>query len=93
MFKNIISLLKILVIDEGTSAVDPYTDELIQKLLRTEATRSGTTIFCIAHRLLTIVDFDRILVLDKGQVAEFDKPEALLANQESIFAQMMMTQK
>lgn len=47
----------------GTSAVDPHTDKLIQKVLKETAMKYGTTVLTIAHRLDTIIDFDRILVL------------------------------
>lgn len=80
---------KVLVVDEGTSAVDPHTDELIQRVLRQEASMRGTTVLAIAHRLQTIMDFDRILVLGKGEVLEYDRPEILLANDQSVFAGMV----
>lgn len=80
---------KVLIVDEGTSAVDPHTDELIQKVLRYEATVNGTTVLAIAHRLQTIVDFDRILVLGDGKVVEFDTPHSLLADSNSTFSRMM----
>lgn len=80
---------KILIVDEGTSAVDPHTDELIQKVLRKEAYDNGTTVLAIAHRLQTIIDFDKILVLGQGQVLEYDSPENLLANDSSTFSSML----
>ena len=83
---------RVLVMDEGTSAVDPQTDELIQKVLKESATREGTTVLTIAHRLETIIDFDRILVLGQGEVLEFDSPHALLSNPDSVFSGMMRDQ-
>jgi ATP-binding cassette subfamily C (CFTR/MRP) protein 1 len=80
---------KILIVDEGTSAVDPYTDELIQKVLREVADKKGTTVLAIAHRLQTIVDFDRILVLGYGHVLEFDAPQTLLSDPQSVFTTMI----
>jgi ABC-type multidrug transport system fused ATPase/permease subunit len=80
---------KILIVDEGTSAVDPFTDELIQKVLRKEASENGTTVLAIAHRLQTIIDFDRILVLGNGQLLEFDSPSVLLENPDSVFYSML----
>ena len=62
------------------------TDELIQETIRREF--KGCTIVTIAHRLNTIIDYDRILVMDEGIVAEFDSPQALLANTNSIFHSM-----
>ncbi|KAJ3122071.1 hypothetical protein HK098_003135 [Nowakowskiella sp. JEL0407] len=74
---------KILVLDEATAAIDVETDDIIQKVIRREF--SDCTTLTIAHRINTVIDCDRILVLDKGQVAEFDSPEKLLADKRSIF--------
>uniref|UniRef100_T1K4Y0 ABC-type glutathione-S-conjugate transporter n=1 Tax=Tetranychus urticae TaxID=32264 RepID=T1K4Y0_TETUR len=74
---------KILFLDEATAAIDYETDSLIQKTIRSEF--KDCTILTIAHRLNTIMDSDRVLVLDKGKVAEFDTPEALLDKKDSIF--------
>jgi len=76
---------KVLVLDEATAAVDLETDELIQQTIRREF--SDRTVFTIAHRLNTIMDYTRIMVLDKGFVVEFDSPENLLA-QRGIFYSM-----
>lgn len=73
----------ILVLDEATASVDVETDKLIQETIRSEF--ANKTIVTIAHRLNTIMDSDRVLVLDKGQVSEFDTPENLLKNKESLF--------
>ncbi|CAG2105447.1 unnamed protein product [Medioppia subpectinata] len=77
---------KILVLDEATAAVDMETDDLIQETIRTEF--SSSTIVTIAHRLNTIIDYDRVLVMDKGMVAEFDSPKHLMAKTDSIFHSM-----
>ncbi|CAN8022372.1 unnamed protein product [Ixodes persulcatus] len=77
---------KVLVLDEATAAVDMETDSLIQQTIRKEFT--GCTVLTIAHRLNTIMDYDRILVLEQGRVAEFDTPSNLLANESSIFYSM-----
>jgi len=74
---------KILVSDEATASVDVHTDSLIQATIRKEF--GACTILTIAHRLNTIIDADRVLVLDAGRIAEFDSPKALLSNRESIF--------
>lgn len=68
---------KILVLDEATAAVDMETDALIQETIRKEF--SDCTILTIAHRLNTILDYDRILVLSAGNIAEFDSPTNLLS--------------
>uniref|UniRef100_A0A8C8HTG5 Multidrug resistance-associated protein 4 n=1 Tax=Oncorhynchus tshawytscha TaxID=74940 RepID=A0A8C8HTG5_ONCTS len=72
---------RILIIDEATANVDPRTDELIQKTIRDKFREC--TVLTIAHRLNTIIDSDRILVLGAGMIQEFDKPYVLLQNQES----------
>ncbi|KAI9091703.1 P-loop containing nucleoside triphosphate hydrolase protein [Phlyctochytrium arcticum] len=77
---------KILLIDEATANVDFETDGMIQQVLRTHLRKC--TILTIAHRISTIMDYDKILVLDQGRVAEFDAPAVLLANPKSIFTQL-----
>ncbi|XP_067133640.1 multidrug resistance-associated protein 1-like [Centruroides vittatus] len=74
---------KVLILDEATAAIDLETDALIQTTIRTEF--AGCTILTIAHRLNTIMDYDRVLVLDQGIIKEFDNPENLLQNKESLF--------
>lgn len=74
---------RVLVLDEATAAVDVQTDKIIQETIRSEF--KDKTILTIAHRLETIMDSDRVLVLDKGEVAEFDSVPALLGNKEGIF--------
>ncbi|KHG04999.1 ABC transporter C family member 2 [Gossypium arboreum] len=78
---------KILVLDEATAAVDVKTDAFIQKTIREEF--KSCTILIIAHRLNTIIDCDRILVLDAGQVLEHNTPKELLVNRESAFSKMV----
>ncbi|KAF9089740.1 hypothetical protein BGX23_006468 [Mortierella sp. AD031] len=77
---------KILVLDEATAAVDVETDELIQRTIREEF--KDRTILTIAHRIKTVMDADKILVLEKGRVEEFDRPEVLLKNRASLFYQL-----
>ncbi|CAG7734589.1 unnamed protein product [Allacma fusca] len=72
---------KILVLDEATAAVDLGTDDLIQKTIGREF--RDCTVLTIAHRLNTIMDYDRVMVLDKGEIREFDSPSVLL--QDSAF--------
>ncbi|XP_063223011.1 multidrug resistance-associated protein 1-like [Bacillus rossius redtenbacheri] len=74
---------KVLVLDEATAAVDLETDDLIQATIRKEF--KDCTVLTIAHRLNTIVDSDRVIVLDDGRVIEYDSPDALLQNKESVF--------
>lgn len=79
---------KVLVLDEATSAVDSATDSLIQQSIREET--DGSTLLVVAHRLRTVADFDRILVLRDGEVAEYDTPRNLWnrGEREGIFRGM-----
>ncbi|KAI7751096.1 hypothetical protein M8C21_020501 [Ambrosia artemisiifolia] len=78
---------KILVLDEATAAVDVRTDALIQKTIREEF--KSCTMIIIAHRLNTIIDCDRILLLDAGQVVEYDSPVKLLQDEHTAFSKMV----
>ncbi|KAK0045854.1 multidrug resistance-associated protein 1-like isoform X1 [Biomphalaria pfeifferi] len=84
--RALIRKTKVLVLDEATAAVDMATDELIQKTIRSEF--KDCTVLAIAHRLNTVMDYDKILVMDKGQVKEFDSPQTLLADKNSVFCNM-----
>ncbi|KAG5983517.1 hypothetical protein E4U55_007983 [Claviceps digitariae] len=84
--RAIVSRPKIMVLDEATSAVDMATDALIQRSIREQFTDS--TLIVIAHRLSTIADFDRILVLSEGTVAEFGSPRELWGKKGGIFRDM-----
>jgi ATP-binding cassette subfamily C (CFTR/MRP) protein 1 len=75
---------KILVLDEATSAVDMDTDRDIQAII-TGPEFANVTMFTIAHRLNTIIDSDRVMVLDSGKVVELAPPKELLAKPESVF--------
>ena len=85
-FVSFLGKTKILILDEATAAVDLETDDLIQETIRSEFV--DCTVLTIAHRLNTILDSDRILLLDAGEVKEFDKPDVLLADPSSIFYEM-----
>ncbi|RWS20498.1 multidrug resistance-associated protein 14-like protein, partial [Leptotrombidium deliense] len=74
---------KVLVLDEATAAVDLETDSLIQATIKTEF--ADCTTLTIAHRIQTILECDRIMVIDKGRLIEFDSPSALLSDQNSVF--------
>ena len=67
----------ILVLDEATAAVDVETDEMLQATLRSTVF-DNRTIITIAHRINTILDSDRIVVLQQGRVAEYDTPAELI---------------
>ncbi|RLV95497.1 Oligomycin resistance ATP-dependent permease YOR1 [Spathaspora sp. JA1] len=77
---------KILILDEATSSVDYETDHKIQNTIASEF--ANCTILCIAHRLKTIINYDRILVMDKGRVSEFDSPWKLFNQPGSLFREM-----
>ena len=77
---------QIIVCDEATSSVDFETDEKIQRTMRIGF--QGKTLLCIAHRLKTIIHYDRICVMDKGVIAEMDSPLALFEREGGIFRGM-----
>lgn len=78
---------KILMLDEATANVDPQTDALIQHTIRKKFAKC--TVLTIAHRLNTIMDSDKVLVMDKGRMAEFDHPYILLQNSYSQFKSLV----
>ena len=78
---------RILVLDEATANTDPATDELIQATIR--SVFSNCTILTIAHRINTIIDADRILVMDAGVAVEYDTPYRLLQDGSSLFSSMV----
>ncbi|KAJ0181350.1 hypothetical protein K1T71_003435 [Dendrolimus kikuchii] len=77
----------ILVLDEATANVDAEKDALIQTAIREHF--KDCTVLTIAHRLNTIIDSDKILVLDAGRLVEFDHPHVLLQNRKGHFRQMV----
>ncbi|KAF9025817.1 multidrug resistance-associated ABC transporter [Hymenopellis radicata] len=78
----------IIVLDEATSSIDFATDAKIQKAIRDELTNS--LLLTVAHRLRTVIDYDRLIVLDKGRVAEFDTPLNLIRKEDSMFRNMCL---
>ena len=77
---------KLLVLDEATAAVDPDTDAVVQRTVREQF--KGCTVLTIAHRLNTVLDSDRVLVLDKGRLKELGPPALLLANPSSALSSL-----
>ncbi|KAF7490266.1 Multidrug resistance-associated protein 4 [Sarcoptes scabiei] len=78
---------RILILDEATANVDHKTDLFIQDAIRDKF--AYCTVLTIAHRLHTIMDSDRVLVLDAGKIIEFDEPYALLQNEKGLFYNMV----
>jgi ABC-type multidrug transport system ATPase subunit len=76
---------KILILDEATANVDLETDALIQSALL----KLNCTVLAIAHRLLTIIEFDRVMVMQHGSLVEFDSPYNLLKNPNTIFSSLI----
>lgn len=81
--RTMISMPKILILDEATSSIDTHTELLVQKGI--EALLAGRTSFVIAHRLSTIQNADRIFVIDRGGIAEQGTPAELLAKKGAYY--------
>ncbi|KNG85917.1 ABC multidrug transporter [Aspergillus nomiae NRRL 13137] len=81
----------ILVLDEATSSVDTVTDEIMQRVIREKF--SNHTILTVAHKLETILDYDKIIVLDAGRIVESGSPYALLASDTSHFSKLYASSK
>ena len=86
--RALISKPKILLMDEATAHIDNKTDQIIQKVLTTQF--QGSTILTIAHRLRTIIGYDKIMFIEEGKIEEFEDPYLLLQNQESKFYRLVI---
>ena len=75
-----------MVMDEATAAVDVETDSVIQRTIRQSF--AGVTILTIAHRINTVADYDKIIVLEAGRIIELDSPAKLLLDDKSAFYQL-----
>ncbi|KAI0332194.1 multidrug resistance-associated ABC transporter [Cubamyces sp. BRFM 1775] len=78
----------IIILDEATSSIDFATDAKIQATIREEF--GDSLLLTVAHRLRTVIDYDRLIVLDKGELAEFDTPLNLIQKEGSIFRNMCL---
>ncbi|KAI0050163.1 multidrug resistance-associated ABC transporter [Auriscalpium vulgare] len=76
----------IIVLDEATSSIDFATDSKIQATIREEF--GSSLLLTVAHRLKTVIDYDRLIILDKGSIAEFDTPWNLIRKEDGIFRSM-----
>jgi len=85
--RALLTRAKIIVMDEATASIDVENDALLQKSIRQEFIDS--TCLVIAHRLNTILDSDKILVMDNGKVLEFDTPSNLLKDPSSSFSSLV----
>lgn len=84
--RSLLKSPKVILLDEATASIDYKSDAMIQQTIRDEF--SGSTILTIAHRLRSIIDYDRILVMDQGKVVEYDDPYELIVNKDSLFHSM-----
>uniref|UniRef100_A0A3P9AY80 ATP-binding cassette, sub-family C (CFTR/MRP), member 5 n=1 Tax=Maylandia zebra TaxID=106582 RepID=A0A3P9AY80_9CICH len=87
MARALLRRCKVLILDEATAAMDAEMDALIQETIRSSFHHCTT--LTIAHRLHTVLASDRIMVLNQGQVVEFDEPSKLLANENSRLCSML----
>ncbi|KAE9136791.1 Canalicular multispecific organic anion transporter 1 [Phytophthora fragariae] len=86
MARALLRHFRIVIFDEATAAIDHDTDQKLQRVIRTAFARS--TVLTIAHRLDTILDSDRILVLDRGRLVEFASPAELVSKGKGVFGQV-----
>eukprot|EP00178_Gracilaria_changii_P007506 TRINITY_DN23739_c0_g1_i1.p1 TRINITY_DN23739_c0_g1~~TRINITY_DN23739_c0_g1_i1.p1 ORF type:complete len:111 (-),score=14.15 TRINITY_DN23739_c0_g1_i1:12-344(-) len=87
MARALIRQPTVLLMDEATASIDEKTDELIQKMIRTEF--KNTTVITIAHRLNTIIYYDKILVLERGEIKEYDTPVRLVKDEKSFLGRLI----
>ncbi|XP_026324288.1 probable multidrug resistance-associated protein lethal(2)03659 [Hyposmocoma kahamanoa] len=85
--RAIIRRNRLLVLDEATANVDPHTDTLIQKAIRNKFV--DCTVLTIAHRLHTVMDSDKVLVMDAGRMVELDHPHILLQKSDGVLRSMV----
>lgn len=84
--RSLLKSPKVILLDEATASIDYKSDAMIQQTIRQEF--SNSTILTIAHRLRSIVDYDKILVMDAGRVVEYDNPYVLISKKNSLFYSM-----
>ncbi|KAG5718101.1 hypothetical protein E4T56_gene7621, partial [Termitomyces sp. T112] len=84
--RAILRRTNIIIMDEATSQIDTNLDDMIQRTIREEF--QGAIVITIAHRLKTIMDYDRVIVLDTGNIVEFGPPRELIKTSGSSFREM-----
>ena len=77
---------KIILLDKATANIDYLTDRMIQNVIRKEM--AECTVLTIAHRLDTVLEYDRIMVLDNGEIVEFDQPDVLLQRRDGFLSEL-----
>ncbi|GFY68674.1 multidrug resistance-associated protein 5 [Trichonephila inaurata madagascariensis] len=87
MARALLRQSKVVLLDEATAAVDNETDHFIQKAIN--QVFANSTVLTIAHRLATVANCDKVMVLSEGKIVEFDQPTVLLANKNSHFNKLM----
>jgi len=85
--RAILKKSKIVILDEPTASLDIETSQLVKKII-TESFKH-TTVFFIVHHLSLVMDYDKIMVMNKGELIEFDKPFSLIKNEKGLFSQML----
>ena len=80
---------RLLVCDEATSSVDAKTDSAVQGCLREAVLSFDASLLTIAHRLVTVADYDKVMLLESGRLKEFDSPRNLLSNEGSSFSRLV----
>lgn len=88
MARALLRRSSIVILDEATSSIDFATDAKIQATIHDEFRYS--LLLTIAHRLRTVIDYDRLIVLEQGRVVEFDTPAKLLEKEDGIFKKMCL---
>lgn len=86
--RAIIRKNRILILDEATANIDPHTDALIQATIREKF--GSCTVLTIAHRLDTVLDSDKVMVISNGRLVEFDTPDTLMKNKDGVFHSLVV---
>lgn len=88
MSRSILRKSRVLIMDEATASIDEATDHVIQTMIQQEF--SNTTVLTIAHRINTIINYDKLMILDQGNIVQFDTPYNLLMDKTGYFHVLVM---